>query len=149
MEPLLFAAAALTQSDTVNEASYAGIYVSAGVTATIFGANNAMNSMIGVHGSNHAIMVGANDGAWLDGGSADSLTLATGVGAFVSAGDVGVTLSHFNPHPAAIVDVLYGSGGHVSASAFGPLGSDVAEGLQLGLGGGHAIDVAGSVWNFG
>ncbi|WP_294531904.1 hypothetical protein [uncultured Rhodoblastus sp.] len=147
MEHLLLAAATRTQDDAVNAASNVGLYVSERVTATIFGANNTINSIIGADGSNNSITVGANDGVRLDGGSSDSRP--PGAGSFVSSADAGVTLSHFNPYPAGIADLLDGSGDYLSASAFGPLTSDVAGALQRVLGGGNATDIAGSVWDFG
>jgi hypothetical protein len=148
MDHLLVAAATLTQGDNDNAASNVGIYDSARVTATIFGAYNTVHSMIGANGSNPSIAFGANDGGWLDGASSDTLALATRVGAFADSSDIGVMLSNFS-HPAEIVDLLNGSEGYFSASAFGPLTSDVPGDLQPALGGGHATDIAGSIWDFG
>jgi hypothetical protein len=148
MEHVLLATATLTQGDADNAASNVGIYDSARVTATIFGAYNTVHSMIGGNGSDHAIAVGANDGGWLDGAGSDSLTLATRVGAFADSADIGVMLSNFC-HPAEIVDLLNGSEGYFSASVFGPLTPDVPGALQRELGGGHATDIAGSIWDFG
>lgn len=161
MEKLLFAAASLTQdagrvsggdfdglNDTLGEASKVGVFDAVGVTATIFSANNASNSMIGINDSNDVIMFGANVRLW-DGRDSDSLTLATAVGAFASASDVGVTLSNCIRDPAGVVDLLNGSEGYLSAAAHGPLTSDGAGEAQLALGGGHATDFPVSVWNFG
>ena len=148
MKHLLVAAATLTQGDNDNAAPNVGIYHSARVTATIFAAGDSIHSIIGVDGSNHSIAVGANDGGWLDGASSDSLTLAASVGAFVDSGDIGGMLSHFS-HPAEMVDLLNGSEGYFSASASGPLTSDVPGDLQRPLGGRDATDIAGSIWDFG
>ena len=148
MEHLLVAAATLTQGANDNAASAIGIYNSAQVTATIFGAYNTVHSTIGSNGSNQSIAVGADDGGWLYGASNDSATLATSVGAFTDSSDIGVMLASFSA-PAEIVDLLNGSEGYFSASAFGPLASDVPGDLQPALGGGHATDIAGSIWDFG
>lgn len=146
MEPLLVAAATPTQGANDNAAANVAIYDSAQVTATIFAACNPVHATIGVTGSDQT--GGANDGGWLDGASSDTLTLAAHVGAFVDSSDIGVMLSHFSA-PAGIVDLLNGTEGYFSASAFGPLTSDVPDALQRVLGGGHATDMAGSIWDFG
>jgi hypothetical protein len=148
MEHLLVAAATLTQGANDNAASNVAIYESAQVTATIFGAYNSVHAIIGSNGSNQSIAVGADDGGWLYGASNDSATLATRVGAFTDSSDIGVMLANFSA-PAEIVDLLNGSEGYFSASAYGPLTSDVAGALQRELGGGHATDIAGSIWDFG
>jgi hypothetical protein len=147
MEHLLVAAATLTQGANDNAASNVAIYESAQVTATIFGAYNSVHATIGSNGSNQSIAVGANDGGWLDGASSDPLALAAGVGAFADSSDIGVMLASFSA-PAEIVDLLNGSEGYFSASAYGPLTSDVPSALERALGGGHATDIAGSIWNF-
>ena len=148
MKHLLVAAATLTQGANDNAASDVAIYDSARVTATIFGACNTVHAMIGSDGSNPSVAVGANDGGWLDGARGDALALVAGVGAFADSSDLGAMLSNFSA-PAEIVDLLHGSEGYFSASAFGPLTSDVPDALQRELGGGHATDIAGSIWDFG